>query len=76
MTPKLTLNIGLRYEYQSPYVEQNNRVANFVINLVVGPRMAQGKLQMSMFASNYRNAPVTKRGATLRGTGGKSQPHT
>ena len=32
ITPKLTLNIGLRYEYQSPYVEQNNRVANFVIN--------------------------------------------
>jgi Carboxypeptidase regulatory-like domain/TonB dependent receptor len=32
ITPKLTLNLGLRYEYQSPYVEQNNRVANFVVN--------------------------------------------
>jgi hypothetical protein len=32
VTPKLTLNIGLRYEYQSPYVEQNDRVANFVIS--------------------------------------------
>lgn len=32
VTPKLTLNLGLRWEYQSPYVEQNNRVANFVID--------------------------------------------
>ncbi|MGH9658797.1 MAG: TonB-dependent receptor domain-containing protein, partial [Bryobacteraceae bacterium] len=29
---RLTLNLGVRYEYQSPYVEQNNRVANFAIN--------------------------------------------
>jgi hypothetical protein len=32
ITPKLTLNLGLRYEYQSPYVEQNDRAANFVID--------------------------------------------
>ncbi|MBI3281039.1 MAG: TonB-dependent receptor, partial [Acidobacteria bacterium] len=32
ITPKLTLNLGFRYEYQSPYVEQNNRVANFVVD--------------------------------------------
>ena len=32
LTPKLTLNLGFRYEYQAPYVEQNNRVANFVID--------------------------------------------
>ena len=32
ITPKLTLNLGLRYEYQSPYVEQNDRVANFVVD--------------------------------------------
>ena len=31
-TPKLTLNLGLRWEYQSPYTEQNDRVANFVID--------------------------------------------
>jgi hypothetical protein len=31
VTPKRTLNLGLRYEYQAPYVEQNDRVANFVI---------------------------------------------
>ena len=32
ITPKLTLNAGLRFEYQSPYVEQNDRVANFVVD--------------------------------------------
>ncbi|HTM51705.1 MAG TPA: TonB-dependent receptor, partial [Bryobacteraceae bacterium] len=32
VTPKLTLNLGFRWEYQSPYVEQNNRAANFVID--------------------------------------------
>ncbi|MFN0106013.1 MAG: carboxypeptidase regulatory-like domain-containing protein [Bryobacteraceae bacterium] len=32
LTPKLTLNLGVRYEYQSPYVEQNDRVANFVVD--------------------------------------------
>ncbi|MGH9673237.1 MAG: TonB-dependent receptor domain-containing protein, partial [Bryobacteraceae bacterium] len=32
LTSRLTLNLGLRYEYQSPYVEQNNRVANFVVD--------------------------------------------
>ena len=32
ITPKLTLNLGVRYEYQSPYVEQNDRVANFVVD--------------------------------------------
>lgn len=32
VTPKLTLNLGLRYEYQSPYVEQNDRALNFIID--------------------------------------------
>jgi hypothetical protein len=32
ITPKLTLNLGVRWEYQSPYVEQNNRAANFVVD--------------------------------------------
>ena len=32
VTPKLTLNLGLRYEYQSPYVEQNDRAMNFIID--------------------------------------------
>lgn len=32
VTRKLTLNLGVRYEYQSPYTEQNNRVQNFMID--------------------------------------------
>src|SRR5579872_152247 len=29
---KLTLNLGIRWEYQPPFVEHNNRLANFVTN--------------------------------------------
>jgi hypothetical protein len=29
VTPKLTLNLGLRWEYGSPYTEQNNNISNF-----------------------------------------------
>jgi len=29
VTPKLTLNLGLRWEYGSPYSEQNNYISNF-----------------------------------------------
>ncbi len=32
VTPKLSLNLGLRYEHQSPYVEQNDRTMNFIID--------------------------------------------
>lgn len=31
-TPKLTLNLGLRYEFQSPWWEDQNRVSNFDLN--------------------------------------------
>jgi len=29
ITPRLTLNYGLRYEYQNPYTEANNNISNF-----------------------------------------------
>jgi hypothetical protein len=29
VSPKLTLNVGLRWEYGSPYTEQNNYISNF-----------------------------------------------
>ena len=32
ITRSLTLNLGLRYEYISPYVETNNRMANFILD--------------------------------------------
>ena len=33
---KLTLNLGVRYEYQQPYTEQNNRLQNFVVDRASG----------------------------------------
>ena len=61
ITPKLTLNIGLRYEYQSPYVEQNNRAANFVINSsdpsfgkIIAPR-GDGSDQRSFRGRDFNN---------------------
>jgi hypothetical protein len=30
--PRLTLNLGLRYEYTSPYIETNNRMADFILD--------------------------------------------
>src|SRR5262249_41068823 len=32
VTPRLTLNLGLRYELQTPMWEANNRMANFDLN--------------------------------------------
>ncbi len=32
ITDKLTLNLGLRYEYDSPYTEVNNRIANVILS--------------------------------------------
>lgn len=31
VTPKLTLNIGLRYEYDQPWYEKNNKTANVIL---------------------------------------------
>jgi len=32
INPHLTLNLGLRYEYTSPYTETKNRMANFILD--------------------------------------------
>lgn len=32
VTPRLTLNLGLRYEYNTPYIEKKDRFTNFYIN--------------------------------------------
>ncbi len=32
ITDKLTLNLGLRYEYDQPYTEVNNRIANVILS--------------------------------------------
>ena len=41
ITPRLTLNYGLRYEYQNPWTEANNNMANFDLasgNIVLAGR--------------------------------------
>lgn len=41
VTPKLTLNYGLRYEFQNPWTEANNNMANFDVasgNIVIAGR--------------------------------------
>ena len=37
-TPRLTLNIGLRYEFQPPSVQKNNTISNFNICLLYTSR--------------------------------------
>jgi hypothetical protein len=32
ISPRLTLNLGVRYEYTSPYTETQNRMANFILD--------------------------------------------
>jgi len=61
VSAKLTLNLGVRYEYQSPIVEQNNRVANFVVDPadrefgnVIFPR-GDGVEQRSFRQRNFSN---------------------
>ena len=41
MTPKLTLNVGLRYEYFTPKREQADQLANFVWRVAPSPRTAR-----------------------------------
>jgi len=42
VTPRLTLNLGLRYDLYTPYVEEHNRIANFNFSTgqFVSPEMA------------------------------------
>jgi hypothetical protein len=44
ITPSLTLNMGVRYELSTPYIEANNRMANF---LYAGSNPAYGTLAVA-----------------------------
>lgn len=66
VTPKLTLNLGLRYEWSTPYSERHNRVQfnNFAGNSglsVPGLPLVSGNiLGTTQFADGRRNAPVDR----------------
>jgi len=45
-TGRLTLNLGLRYEYYQPNEEHANAQANFFVNGPVGPGFGQGVFQL------------------------------
>ncbi|HZZ39598.1 MAG TPA: TonB-dependent receptor [Acidobacteriaceae bacterium] len=52
VTPKLTLNLGVRYDYFQPYKENSGRQANFVVTGPLGIGTGSGVLQ---FPSSQRN---------------------
>jgi hypothetical protein len=67
VTPKLTLNLGLRYEWSTPYTERNNRLqfSNFSGNssvTVPGLPLISGPLKgITEFATpNHRSVPIDR----------------
>ncbi len=70
VTPRLTLNYGLRYEYQNPWTEQNNYMSNYSIAsntiLLAGRGGASRSLMTARkddisprFGFDYRFTPTT-----------------
>jgi hypothetical protein len=45
--PKLTVNLGVRYEYYQPYAESKDRQANFVITGAIAPGSGTGQYQLA-----------------------------
>jgi hypothetical protein len=56
-TPKLTLNLGLRYDIYTPQVEDHNRLANFdfVMGEFVQPGVTPGTSRSGDVVTNYHN---------------------
>ncbi len=52
VTPKLTLNLGVRYDYFQPYKENSGRQANFVVTGPLGIGTGSGVVQ---FPASQRN---------------------
>jgi hypothetical protein len=52
LTPKLTLNLGVRYDYFQPYKENSGRQANFVVTGPLGIGTGSGVVQ---FPESQRN---------------------
>ncbi|MGH9617243.1 MAG: carboxypeptidase regulatory-like domain-containing protein, partial [Acidobacteriaceae bacterium] len=55
-TPKLTLNLGLRYDIYTPYIEDHNRIANFNFTTgeFISPQMP-GVSRSGNVRTNFRN---------------------
>jgi hypothetical protein len=56
LTPRMTLNAGLRYEIFGAPVETNGRLANFDPNIAVGPVAASGSYSGFTVPSNFKGA--------------------
>ena len=55
VTPKVTLNYGLRYEYQAPYTEEHNFVSNFDPKSGLILLAGRGSNSNSLVDSRYTN---------------------
>ncbi len=56
VTPRLTLNFGLRYEYQDPWVEANNNMSNFDItssNILLAGRAGASRSLIDARANDF-----------------------
>jgi hypothetical protein len=58
VTNRLTLNLGLRYEYYQPNEELANAQANFFVNGATGPGFGQGVFQLPSQDKNVFLAPL------------------
>jgi hypothetical protein len=57
VSPKLTLNIGLRYEYTTPYWEEKNRQSNFNPALATGPTPTSAMVPVTSTSNKYGYSP-------------------
>lgn len=57
VSPRLTLNIGLRYEYSTPYYEQKNLQSNFDPTVAMGPNPLSAIVPVSMSGNKYGYNP-------------------
>jgi len=57
ISPKLTLNLGVRYDIYRPMVEEHNRLANFdfATGLFVAPGVTPGTSPSGNVATNWKN---------------------
>ena len=61
VTPKLTLNLGLRYEYFTPKREQSNNLGNFVwLNGSVAPERRSRIVGAGVSAASCRTSLSTR----------------